>query len=653
MIIPEDTNRDGIALTGATDTLPEYIKGTPPSIETLRQNFDDARDDENDIKSQKDRDYFDGPGQLSSEVRTTLKARNQPAIYTNRVRPAVNGVLGVLEAGRRDPRGVPRNPDDEESADICTKTLRFINDESKFNDTQMDCAENFFIEGTCAVIVEMVDDKIVPTQIRWEEFYADRFSRRADFKDARYMGIAKWQDAAKINETYPTRIEEIGDPMRPQSMGMFGNDKFEDIGDCGGGWINTRRKRVLIVEEYRITDGEWKRCVYIAAGVLEYGPSPYKDEKGRPTNPIEAVSCYVDRNNGRYGMVRDMVPIQDEVNASRSRSLHLMNSRQLQYDPKSGGDPVDSETARIEAARADGVLPLGWSINATSDMTQANMVRNQEAKGEIERMGPTPAVLGRQEGAGQSGRARLVSQQAGLTELARPLGRLHGWVLRVYEQMWQRARQFWTGPMWIRVTDELKAASFLQINEPVMGMVMAPAMDPQTGQPAVDPMTGQPVMMPTQGVVEYKNRPAELSMDIILDDTQDTANLQEEIWGELMQLVSNAGGLQSIYSDEFETALEMSPIADKPRLVEKLKAKREARDQNMVTQLQQQVEQLTQALQQKQATDQAVTQSTVEKNQAQTLQAAAGAHKTATEADKGQAELYAALGIDPLLALQD
>src|SRR5207244_129044 len=155
-IIGFDENRDGIVLSGAQDTLPEYTKPAFPPIERLRRRFDEARDDPNgnDAKCQNDRDYFDGPGQLNQTDRATLIARGQPRIYTNRIRPAVNGVLGVLEAGRRDPRGLPRNPDDDKTADVCTKTLRYINDESKFNDTQMDAAENFFIEGTCAAIIE-------------------------------------------------------------------------------------------------------------------------------------------------------------------------------------------------------------------------------------------------------------------------------------------------------------------------------------------------------------------------------------------------------------------------------------------------------------------------------------------------------------------
>jgi hypothetical protein len=205
----------------------------------------------------------------------------------------------------------------------------------------------------------------------------------------------------------------------------------------------------------RSRTGSGCACVYIAAGVLEYDVSPWLDDKGRPCNPIEATSCYVDRENNRYGMVRDMIPIQDEVNASRSRSLHLMNSRQVQEVALGSGSGTDTRRFGTEAAKADGVHSRvdGRSF-PPAEQTQANLLRMQEAKSEIERMGPTPAVLGRQEGASQSGRARLVSQQAGLTELARPMGRLTSWSLRVYEQCWWRARQFWTAPKWIRVTDD-------------------------------------------------------------------------------------------------------------------------------------------------------------------------------------------------------
>lgn len=625
----DDENRDGIALTGETQTLPEYIKGTPPRIEELRRRAEEARSDPKGrrTKSKKAREYYDGPGQLTSEVRATLRLRAQPAIYTNRVRPAVNGILGVLEQARSDPQAYPRNPQDQDSADVVTKVLRFIADKADFSSIKLDVADNHFVEGNGAVIVEMDGDDITPTQIRWEEFYFDPYSRRHDFLDARYLGIAKWVDADSIKKRWADRIAEIGDPMNPSGETMF-SETFEDRGDQGLGWINTKRRRVLLCEEYALEDGEWKRIVYIAAGHLEYGPSPYVDEKGQPACPIEATSCYVDLDNGRYGIVDDMMPIQDEINASRSRSLHLMNSRQITVDPTSIAATVDSETLRQEAAKADGVLPPGATINQTSDMTQANMVRNQEAKAEIERMGPTPAVLGRNESGSQSGRARLVSQQAGLTELARPIGRLNNWELRVYRQMWARARQFWTDEMFIRISDDVRAPEWLKVNEPQMGMVMQPQ---QVAGPDGQPMMA---MVPAMGQVGTKNRLAEMDVDIILDTVQDTATLAQEVWAELVQLVGQAGGLEAVYSPAFELMIEASPMADKTRVIELIKKGRDEQQQNQVQQLTQQVQQLTQALQQKQGQDQAVAQADVQHKTAQAALAGARAQQIGVETEK-------------------
>jgi hypothetical protein len=644
---PLDDNRDGLTLSGASDTLPKYIIGTPPTIESLRKRRDDAASDPNGrrIRSKLSRAYFDGKGQLSSKVLEVLELRKQPQIYTNRIRPAVNGVLGVLENARSDPQAYPRNPGDQDSADVVTKVLRFVADQSDFGDIKQDVAENFLIEGTGACIIEMDGEDIVPTQIRWEEFYCDRYARRNDRKDARFMGIAKWVDVDTVNKNprWKDAIEEYGNIMQPASTGAWSSD-FEDRGDQGLGWINTRRRRVLLCEEYAIEQGEWKRIVYIGACVLEYAPSPYLDEKKRPYNPIEVTACYVDENNDAYGIVDDMMPLQDEINASRSRSLHLMNSRQVQNsDPTA--PPVDSEVVRDEAAKADGVMPFGWSIIPTQDMTQANMLRNQEAKGEIERMGPTPAVLGRQEGAGQSGRARLVSQQAGLTELARPLARLSNWELRVYRQIWMRAKQFKTDPWFIRVTDDVRAPEFLTVNEPVkLSVVVKEALsgDAKASQAIEAVMPGvikafadgdamaaqaiqQAVTIGGDPTIMVKNHLAQLDVDIILDTVADTATLAQEVWAELVQLVGQAGGLQVVYTPAFELMIEASPLADKTRVIELIKKGREEQENNQVQQLtqtvqqlQQQLEQMNNALGEKQAVSTAVEAAKIDETHART-----------------------------------
>lgn len=614
-------------ISGKSDTLPAYLKTAAPEIDFFRRMFDEYRaaSSANRTLQQNDRDYYDGPKQLNSKTREVLKDRHQPEIYVNGVRGAIDGTLGVLQGGQTDPRAWPRNPSDDEAADIATKSLRYIADVSKFDEIKLDCAENFLIEGACAVITELMDDEIKATQIRHEEFFHDPYSRRHDFKDARYLGIAQWKDLEDVTALYPDAVKAQGDPLAWASsvLDSLWSDKPENV----AAWLNRERKRVLLCEVYYNRGGQWHRAVFCAAYVFEHDVSAYRDKKG-PRCPIEAQSCYVDRENSRYGRVRDMIPIQDEVNARRSRLLHIANSRQVQQaNPQAA--PVDATIARQEAAKADGVIPAGWQIVPTADIAAGQQLLLADSRADLARMGPTPAVLGRVDGSNQSGRSRQVLQQAGMTELARPLGRLDNWEARCYDQMWLCAQQFWTGPKWIRATDQVRAPEFIQVNEPVLGMVMQPVAGPD-GQPMLDEM-GQPAMRPAMGVVEVKKRLAEMDMDITVRSVPDTANLQQETFAEFVELVR--AGIDP-FTPQFEILIEMSGIADKTRVLEALKAKRDEIKQRQGQQqqvVQQQAEQAQQGANAKVEAD-------VADKMAGAQQKTAQARVTGAEAERAEAE---------------
>jgi hypothetical protein len=617
-----------------------------PPIEKLRHMFDASRtmQSPNRLKRQKCRDYYDGPEQLNSEVRRVLGDRRQPAIYSNRIRPMIEGVLGTLAANKVDPRCSPRNPnqEDENASDIATKTLRFIVESGNFQETILDCAENFLIEGTEAAIVEADGETIPITQIRYEEFFSDPYSRRNDFKDATYMGIAQWKDEALIRATWPDRADQYAGAFDGGAFGAGGaiDATWQDRPQTFTSWVDTKRRRMMVIEMYFNEGGEWWRIVYCALGLLEYSKSPYKNVKtGETRNPIEAESCYVDRENQRYGRVDDAIPIQDEVNSRRGRLLHLANSRQIQ-ERELGASMVDADTARKEAARADGVIPVGWQLVPTSDMARGQEILLAESKGEIERMGPTPAVLGQREGgSGRSGRASQILQQAGMTEIARPLARHAAFQERCYKAAWLNAQQFWTAEMFIRVTDETRAPEFLKINEPIMGIVQQPVVGPD-GQPQIDPTTGQPETQQIPGVVGTKNRIAEMDMDIIVSSAPDTATLQQEVFADLKELVT--GGMDP-FSPEFELIVEMSPMADKMRVLEVIKAKREEREQAQGQQMQEQqkiAEVASQAQLDEMAGKIAKLESESQKNKADTELIEAQTDKTKAETLRLMAEPY-------------
>jgi hypothetical protein len=570
-------------------------------LDRLKKLYREARDNTDKARKEAElaQDYYDNKQWTSAQIKV-LRDRKQPEIWINRIAPAVNGILGVLENGDSDPRAFPRNEEDQDASEVATDALRYTSENSRWPRTKLAAAKTYLVTGIGAVIVE-VDDQFDPVAriIREGEFIYDPHSRDPDFEDARYMGVAKWMYVDLVKGAYP---EADIDPAAalPVTLQFDDEDKPQNV------WTDTQKNRVLVCELY-INEQGWQRVVFWGGGILEEGPSPYHDEKGRPDNPIVAQSCFVDRDNARYGIVKAMVPIQDEINMRRSRLLHMANSRQVGYDQTAEVEH-DVDLVRKEAARPDGVLPPGVRPMVTSDMQSGQILLLQESKSELERMGPNPAVLG-QGNADASGRAQLVRQQAGLTELTPALGGIEDLELRVYRRFWCAIKQFWTDQRTIRVTDDIGAAKFLQVNEPVVQTVPAIVQGPD----------GQPMVGTQQIVTEVKNRPAEMDMDIIIEGVPDTANIQQEQFAELVKLA----GIYGPQEVPFEDLLEASSLPKKRQLIEKRQARAQeaaqgAGPQQQMAQAAFQVE--MQGKQAKAALDEAKTEGQQLENQANALQ---------------------------------
>ncbi len=281
-----------------------------PDLSRLKRFFSEAQYLTQDARTRSltALDYYDSD-QVAARELTELAARNQPAIVINRIKPAINGIIGVTLRGRADPRAWPRNPGDEGAADIATDVLRYIADFNRFRRLKADCFRDMLVPGTMAALIGADDDRqITISQIRWEEFFHDPRARRADFKDGRYLGIAKWMYADDVAALYPAQAASIEATI--DAGGALAPDlSYQDRPQLGGyaptHWIDRKQRRLMVVEMYHQEQG-WKRCVFTAMDVLEAGPSPYLDHKGRPDCPIEAQSAYLKRDNARYGAVWDM-----------------------------------------------------------------------------------------------------------------------------------------------------------------------------------------------------------------------------------------------------------------------------------------------------------------------------------------------------------
>lgn len=529
-------------------------------VQRYKRWFEEAQEINEQARreAETDRDYHDGK-QWTPEEKRILEARGQPVQTYNLVRVAINGMVGVVERSQSDPKAYGRNAADEQAADIATQALRFVADEQKFDRIKAKAAREYFVEGLCAVAIEVerdnVDFGVRLKRIPFYEFFYDPFSREDDLSDGRYMGRAKWVDADMVKRMFPDREEDIEAAV---SGDNFVDDTYAD--KPWKGWVDQKRRRLLLVEMYHKELDGWRQCIFVAATALVQGPSPYLDAMGQPMCPIEAVCFARDRDGFPYGAVRDLRSPQDGYNKRHSKLLHLLNVRQTFGSRAAVGEGGVDEIKR-QMARPDGHIEIthgtwgqDFGVIPTTDMASGQFQLMQEARLQMDRLLPNPGILGRDQ-EGSSGRAQLVQQSAGLTELADAYGGLVDWELRIYRQIWQRCRQYWTGPRWVRTSDDLGASRYLQINEPIVDAIGMPQIDPQTGQPAT------------------QNRVAELDVDIILDVLPEAPTQRHEQFMQLAQMAGNGLPIPP------EILIEHSQLRDKAKLIQAIQQQRQAQMQ--------------------------------------------------------------------------
>ena len=524
--------------------------------------------------SERDRDFYDGY-QWTAEEESILKKRKQPIITINRIKRKIDAMVGIEQRGRVDPVAYPRNPEDEEAADLATKALRYVEERECVDVKRSAAFENLLVEGYggVEVIAEPGEQGMMEVRVkrlRWEELFFDPHSREKDFSDAAYIGVLKWMTldaafeyASQFYQGDPGELEAILDTGH--SEGTTG-ETFEDRPqrETGGmAWADKRMRRVRMAQMYYKRGGQWHLAIFTGKGELYNGPSPYYDGD-KPCCPIILMSAYVDRENRRYGLVRDMISMQTEINKRRSKLLNALNNRQTmgtkgavnvaevkrQLAMPDGHVEVDPAAADPES----GMKP--FEIIPTTDMTTGQFALLQEAKSEIDMLGPNASLLGQLEGS-QSGRAIMAQQQAGLAELAPIYDSLRDWTERVYRAIWNRIKQFWREPRWVRITENDEAAAkFVGVNQVVMGPY-------------------GPQMM---------NQIAEIDVDIIVDQAPDYASLRAEQFEKLADLAARGVPIPP------QVLLDVADIRDKAKVLEKLTPPPEVmQQQQQAQQAQQQI----------------------------------------------------------------
>jgi hypothetical protein len=161
------------------------------------------------------------------------------------------------------------------------------------------------------------------THIPWDRVWYDPHSRSLDFSDARYKGMVIWTDRDSLEEMYPDADDVIESSF--SSTDFYYNDRPETAF-----WTDNNRRRVRLVQCDWSERGTWWRATYTKSGLLAKPQrSKFKDRKGKSCSGLLLQSSYINRENQRYGMVRGLISLQDEINKRRSKAMHLLNVHQV------------------------------------------------------------------------------------------------------------------------------------------------------------------------------------------------------------------------------------------------------------------------------------------------------------------------------------
>lgn len=490
--------------------------------------LDNKQDEINE--QQLSRRYYHG-SQWTAEQIKALNKRRQPVVTYNRVGRKINAVVGLLERQRQDPRGFPRTPKHEEGAEVATAVLRYVCDEQLWPAKSSYGGTTAAVDGIGFIEINLTQGDVGDVDIALEDgdpssFFYDPRSLKADFSDARYMGVGKWADLDATIALFPDQAEALRASV--ETGGELTSDPDSDkkwFMEVGG------NKQVRLIDHWYMVGNKWKWCIYTGSVMLAEGDAYIQDEKKRDICKYIAFSANVDQDGDRYGFIRNMKSSQDEINQRRSKGLHQLNTRRMIIQ-KGTGD--DIEKLRTEAARPDGVIEyVGDNKPEFDDAAKAQELQGQlafleDAKNEIENYGFNPALVG--QGVDQlSGRAIQLQQQAGIAELGPYLLAYKNWKLRVYRAIWNAVQQHWTAERWIRVTDNDGLAEFFAINQQ--------QFNPQTMQN------------------EIVNALGSLDVDIIIDEGPDTINMQQDAYDTLSIMAQKGQQLPP------ELLIELSPLA--------------------------------------------------------------------------------------------
>lgn len=252
--------------------------------------------------------------------------------------------------------------------------------------------------------------------------------------------------ADKLKEYNPDQYAQMGGEQLPaeqmQDIDIFIDKKLKRIRLVTTYYRKPKVKRFLkssagTVEVTKETDAQVKKMMDELEGAVTWDETTYSinsctfawneilEEKKdiRPYDkqgkfPLIMIPGYVsrDRKHKPYGIVKQLIDPQKEVNKRRSKMLHLLNVNQTWYEDGAFDDP---KRARKEMAKPDGMIgfkPQFKVERVTHEVLATSQYQLlQESKSEVDQAGVNREIEG--SSSANSGKEFQLRQQAAMQSI--------------------------------------------------------------------------------------------------------------------------------------------------------------------------------------------------------------------------------------------
>ena len=341
--------------------------------------YERQRQSDNRQERIKAHNYKDGD-QWNDDDKAVVEARGQTASVFNRIKPTCDWLIGTEKRTRVDFAILPRRKAESKPAETKTKLLKYVADTSKAGFARSLAFEDTVISGLGwldhGIRSDETDEPLYMRYEDWRNVWYDSHAKERDLSDGRYQFRSKVVDYDIAVAMFPDRADCIraalnqNDGAVDEYVEMGINPDEDDLSEMGDALeLDHQRDRVRLVScEYRVPakvkvirgDGEdmgtlngtvydpkdegmaylvnnghaslydavrmemWK-MIFCGNYVLQNRKRIYNHQQ---FSLIPIWGYKKKKDNTPYGVVKNLIDPQDDLNKRRSKALFILSTKQ-------------------------------------------------------------------------------------------------------------------------------------------------------------------------------------------------------------------------------------------------------------------------------------------------------------------------------------